>query len=103
MKINFGEKISLPGYEREFKCGDIVKHFKRETLKETDDPMSYLYQIIGVATDATTEEEGYQPMVVYKALYGGKYLFVRTIQDFFSKVDKDKYPNIKQEYRFEVV
>ena len=103
MKINFGERISLPGYEREFKCGDIVKHFKRETLKETDDPMSYLYQIIGVAENVSTEDEIYHPMVIYKALYGGEYLFVRQIQDFFSFVDKEKYPDIKQEYKFEVV
>lgn len=102
-EIKFGEKIGFLGYDREFKCGDIVKHFKREHLRETDDPMMYLYQIIGVASDVSNENEGYCPMIVYKALYGEEYLFVRTIQDFFSKVDKEKYPDTKQEYRFEVV
>ena len=37
---------------RKFEAGDIVKHFKRETLSEerlTEDPNAYLYEIIGTA------------------------------------------------------
>ena len=104
MIINFGKKISLLGYEREFRCGDIVKHFKRETLKETDDPMMFLYQIIGIGNDASSKNENiYTPMIIYKALYGNGDLFVRDVLDFFSVVDKEKYPDIKQKYKFEVV
>jgi hypothetical protein len=39
---------------REFKAGDVVRHFKRET---TDDPDKYLYMIIGPATHTETGEE----------------------------------------------
>ena len=42
-------------------------------------------------------------MVVYEALYGDFRLYVRPYDMFMGKVDRDKYPDIKQEYRFEVV
>jgi hypothetical protein len=80
---------------REFKRGDIVKHFKRETVDHSTS--NYLYKIIGVATHTETHET----MMVYQALYGDFQLYVRPYYMFISKVDKEKYPNIKQEYRFE--
>ena len=80
--------------------GDIVRHFKRETLSEEDlNRNIYLYKVIGFAEHTETGEK----MVVYEALYGDFRLYVRPYDMFMGKVDRDKYPDIKQEYRFEVV
>jgi len=38
--------------------------------------------------------------VVYRALYGDQKLFIRPYDMFIEKVDKEKYPNCNQEYRF---
>ena len=70
---------------REFK-GQIFKHFKGD-----------LYLLIDVAEHSETGEE----MVVYKALYGLCKIFVRPQKMFLSQVDKQKYPNSQQKYRFE--
>ena len=84
---------------REFKPGDIVKHFKRETLstKELETNM-YLYQIIGIAEHTETKEK----LIVYKALYDKEFMCARPYDMFMSEVDKEKYPDIKQKYRFEL-
>jgi hypothetical protein len=76
--------------------GDIVKHFKRETIC---DPQSndYLYAIISKATHTETGE----PLMIYQALYGKRKLYARPQKMFYSLVDKEKYPNISQKYRFE--
>lgn len=80
---------------RTFKEGDIVQHFKRETVNPAT--TTYLYRIIGIATHSETREE----MMVYQALYGDHGLYVRPLEMFMSEVDHDKYPEIHQKYRFE--
>ncbi len=81
-----------------FKPGDIVQHFKRETLNEEDRARNvFLYEIIGLAVHSETREE----MMVYKALYGDRRVYVRPLDMFLSKVDREKYPEIRQVYRFE--
>lgn len=80
--------------------GDIVKHFKYETLsKEEKKQNKYIYRIVDSATHTETGER----MVVYQAMYPPFYTYVRPYEIFFSKVDHDKYPEIKQKFRFEEV
>ena len=81
-----------------FNPGDIVSHFKRETLSEEDKKKNiYLYEIVGVAIHSETREE----MMVYRALYGDMKMYVRPLEMFLSEVDHEKYPEIRQKYRFE--
>ena len=80
--------------------GTQVRHFKRETV----DPSTseYLYEIIDIARHTETGEL----LVIYKALYdtgGSDSVYARPLDMFLSPVDKIKYPNIKQRYRFELV
>lgn len=90
---------------REFNKGDIVKHFKRETIKEEElknNPNIYLYEIIGTARNTEDEEV----LMIYKPLYETSCVenvnyVARPLDMFLSEVDHDKYPNIKQKYRFE--
>lgn len=85
-------------YENPFVVGDIVQHFKRETISdERKASNEYLYQIKAFATHTET----YGTMVVYQALYEPFSMWVRPLCDFCDKVDKEKYPDIKQFYRFE--
>ena len=79
--------------------GCRVQHFKREladaaTLAE--EPMLYLYEIVGIAQDTETGEE----LMIYRPLYGEKKLYARPLAMFLSPVDREKYPDVRQEYRF---
>ena len=89
---------------RSFKPGDIVKHFKRETISKEDldkNPNLYLYEIIGTARHTESAEE----LMIYKPLYetdciSGVDFAARPLDMFLSEVDHEKYPNITQKYRF---
>lgn len=70
------------------KIGGVYRHFKGN-----------LYEVKAVAKHSETLEK----MVVYQALYGDNETFVRPLDSFMSKVDKIKYPDATQEYRFEEV
>ena len=78
------------------KPGVVVKHFKREL--EDAHSGKYLYKVMGVANHTETGER----LVIYKALYGDWNIYARPLDMFLSKVDKEKYPDVKQKYRFEL-
>ena len=82
---------------RELHIGDIVKHFKRETIENP--ATEYLYRIIAFAHHSETDEM----LVVYEALYPPFKTCAIPYAMFMSEVDREKYPNIQQKYRYEVV
>ena len=85
---------------------DVVRHFKFETLTETEKLKNvYTYQILN--TDVLHTETA-EHLIVYKSLYDGHnvsygQIFARPLEMFLSEVDHVKYPNIKQKYRFETI
>ncbi len=82
--------------ERNFQSGDVVRHFKRELVdKKTQE---YLYKIITIATHTETGEK----LMIYQALYEPFKICARPYDMFMSEVDREKYPEIKQKYRFEL-
>lgn len=94
---------TLVSLEPRFETGTIIRHFKRE-LVEKEHIHKYLYIYIGQVKHSETGEE----LALYSAMYTDKTngitsgdMFVRPSHMFFGLVDKEKYPDIKQRYRFE--
>lgn len=72
---------------QELKIKGIYRHFKGD-----------YYLVEDIAKDSETEQE----MVVYRRLYDDGGLWIRPKEMFLSEVDYEKYPNVKQKYRFEL-
>ena len=82
---------------RDIRVGDIVQHFKREWVSA--DTSEYLYKVLAFASHTETGER----LVIYQALYAPFKVCARPYAMFMSEVDRQKYPDVKQKYRFEKV
>ena len=83
--------------KRDIYVGDIVQHFKREWV--SSDTSEYLYKVLAFAQHTETGER----LVIYQALYVPSKVCARPYAMFMSEVDREKYPDIRQKYRFEKV
>lgn len=72
---------------KELKIKGIYKHFKGN-----------YYLVEDIVTNCDNDLE----YVLYRTLYGESKLYVRKYEEFMSEVDHEKYPDVKQKYRFEL-
>lgn len=73
---------------RQIEVGRVYRHFKGNN-----------YLVLDIALHSETGER----YIVYKALYGDCKTYVRPYDMFASEVDHEKYPDVSQKYRFELV
>ena len=78
---------------RTIKIGKIYKHFK-----------GHIYKVIDIVYDSelSTDDE-LKKVVIYEEVNGDHLRWARPYDMFNSLVDKKKYPNVKQKYRFQEV
>jgi hypothetical protein len=79
---NVENKMKLIAFHTEINSEIIIYKFKNKYIHLIDD-----------------EKEN---LILYKALYDDKGIYARPEEMFLSEVNKEKYPEIEQKYRFEL-
>ena len=75
---------------REIKIGQVYQHFKGN-----------YYVVLDVVNDCDSNNDAeFRKIVIYQALYGDHLKWARRLDDFMGEVDRVKYPNVTQRYRF---
>lgn len=79
--------------DRVIKIGKTYRHFKGN-----------MYKVLDIVYDSEeSNDKEYKKVVIYQALYGDMLKWARPYEMFNSEVDHQKYPDVKQKYRFEEV
>ena len=79
--------------DKELIIGAHYRHFKGQE-----------YKVLLIAFDSeVSSDESFKKIVVYQALNGDQHIWTRSYDSFISLVDHDKYPDIKQPTRFELI
>lgn len=73
---------------RDVQLKRVYKHFKGDY---------YIVEDVALSSDDINVT-----YVIYRKLYGDGSLFIREKNDFLGKVNKEKYPDVEQEYKFEL-
>ncbi|OLU40442.1 DUF1653 domain-containing protein [Ileibacterium valens] len=74
--------------DREIIAGKLYRHFKGN-----------VYLIDGIGMDADNNAQ----VVLYRDVRQPNRTWVRSYDEFISEVDREKYPDVKQHYRFEEI
>lgn len=82
------EEVEFTTIFEDIDNASIFKHFKGN-----------IYKIVTIAKDS----ENLKDMVVYQGQYDDNPCWIREKEDFFGLLDKEKYPDVKQKYRFEKI
>lgn len=72
---------------QELKLHRVYRHFKGD-----------YYLVEAIARHSEDESE----LVIYRKLYGDGGLWARPVEMFLAEVDREKYPDCPQKYRFEL-
>jgi len=78
---------------REIKIGKKYRHFKNKE-----------YKVLDIVYDSeSNNDKEIKKIVIYQALYGDGLKWARPYDMFNSEVDRKKYPEVEQKYRFEEI
>ena len=79
--------------DRVIKIGKTYRHFKGN-----------MYKVLDIVYDSEeSNDKEYKKVVIYQALYGDRLKWARPYEMFNSEVDHEKYPDVTQKYRFELI
>ena len=78
---------------RKIEIGKLYKHFK-----------GHVYKVIDIVLDCNTNNlENPDKVVIYQDQNNLDLKWARSYDEFASEVDHQKYPDVKQKYRFEEI
>lgn len=80
------------------KKGDIVKHFKGETLVEKN-----IYEIIAVNPEYTGENPDFAEVIIYTPLFQEGKVFVREYNDLVGELTEEQQNLYHQQHRIDVL